>query len=176
MVNCTSTSGRIEPEILTDIGEPIKVAVLDFEDEPENPKSGNTFASIFMDALIEITYGKYIPLERRKIEAYRQEFKLKQAGLIDEEQSKEIGRLAGADAVIIGKVTLWKKGNIFTQAAVGYTARCITVETGKILWYSSFSGTVWKMALEQRKPEIIAKNAALKGLKKIKYMLIKAQL
>jgi hypothetical protein len=178
-INCTRTIVKTEnygPITPTDIGNPIKVAILNFEDDPENPGSGSVFAPIFMDALMEIAYEKYIFLERSKINEVLKEFSLKQAGLIDEDESKQIGKLIGADAIIIGKVNVWQKGTIFKQAAVGYSARCVTVETGKILWYSSYSGTVWKNALEQRKPEIIARDAALKGLEKIRYMLFKTKL
>jgi hypothetical protein len=51
----------------------------------------------------------------------------------------------------------------------------VTVETGKILWYSSLSQTIWKR-IDQRKPEIIAKDVALNGLNKIKDVLFKARL
>ena len=124
---------------------------------------------------MEVTYGKYIPLERAKIDRIVKEWKFEQTDLFDEEKCKEVGKLVGADAVVLGKVTLWKKGTFFTQPAVGYSARCVSVETGEILWASSLSGTVWKNAMEERKPEIVAQEVALEGLSKIRYMLLRAK-
>jgi len=92
----------MEPEIPQNIGKPIRVAILDFEDEPSAPQSGSTFSIIFLDALLEVTYGKYIPLEREKISEIVKELKLQQSDLFDEEKSKELGRLVGADAVVLG--------------------------------------------------------------------------
>ena len=113
LFNCTPKSFSYKPVIPSDIGETIKVAILDFENDPESPNSGSTFSEIFMDALMELTQGKYIPLERSKIANVLKEFSLSQSGLIDEGESKKIGKMVGADAVIMGKVTLWKKGTIF---------------------------------------------------------------
>lgn len=170
-----SNSNNNELELSTNIENPIKVLVFDFEDDPETPKSGNIFTSIFMDVLMELTEGRYIPIERNKINEISQKFDLELADLVDEDNSKKIGRLAGADAVILGKITLWEKGTFFTQAVVGYTARCISIKTGKVLWYSSCSETIWKNRLEQRKPEIIAKEVAFIGLSSIKDRLMEAQ-
>ena len=172
-LNEPNTNNKLE--ISSNIQNPIKVLIIDFEDYPGTPQSGNIFTSIFMDVLMELTEDRYIPIGRNKINEISQKIDLEQADLVNEYNGIQIGKLAGADAVILGQVTLWEKGTLFRQAVVGYTARCISTETGKVLWSSSFSKAIWKNRLEQRKPEIIAKDVAFIGLSSIKDRFMEAQ-
>lgn len=103
-----------------------KVAVLDFENSPQDkkekfypaqlginlpprelyvylgPNEGSIVAGIFEQALVQAY--KYTIIERRQTEKITNELALSQKGNITGEEALKLGKLLGVDAVIMGKV------------------------------------------------------------------------
>jgi hypothetical protein len=144
------------------LGDTIKVIIMEFKDAPQRPGSGASFTPVFTDALLEVSFGKYIPLERKNLPVLLRELELSQTGLTDAQLQG--GRLAGADGIIFGEVSQWSEGSFFTQPVVGYTARYVSVATGRTEWSARFSDRISRSAGEQRKPEVVSFEAALIGL------------
>jgi hypothetical protein len=75
------------------------------------PTTGTADAGVrneIMEALLESMANseKYIPLDRANLEQIRNELALQQTGEVDDEQIIEIGRLAGAEFVLISSINL----------------------------------------------------------------------
>lgn len=126
-------------------GKTVRVFVDTFEDAPDAPGSGKLFTSAFTSALQTVSSkvnARYVLMTDR----------------------------ASADAIITGRVTIWKKGGWTEQATVGFAAECVAA-TGEILWNVSEAGRPFRMALEQRTPEYCAEAVALDGIHKIRQRL-----
>jgi TolB-like protein len=65
-------------------------------------------------------------VERSLLDRVLGELKLQQTGAIDPESAKRVGKLAGADAIVIGTVTEF-------QTTLNVTCRVITTETGAVI-------------------------------------------
>jgi curli biogenesis system outer membrane secretion channel CsgG len=129
-----------------------RVAVLAFEN--------NTTYAIFGDRLglaasDEVTTqlvksGEFSVIERRAIEAILAEQKLGASGLVDAATAARIGKLLGAQAVIIGSITKFsmdtKSGGIgplsatYTEAESAMDVRVVDTTTGEIKVVAEGSG------------------------------------
>ena len=127
-------------------GKTLRVFITSFEDAPNAPGSGKMFTSAFTTALQTVS---------SKVNA----------------QYIQSTRMDAADASITGRVTVRKKGSWTEMATVGFTAECVGLDTGDILWSVSEVSRPWASALENRTPEYNAEDAALDGLHKIRKKL-----
>lgn len=98
-----------------------RVAVLDFESIPANPDLAQSVSEILRTELINLR--QYEVVERAAIEKILNEQKLRLSDAIDEKDAIRIGRLAGANLVVIGSIV--KIGSTYTL-----NSRFIEVETG----------------------------------------------
>jgi TolB-like protein len=83
-----------------------------------------------------IKHGRLKVVERREIEKVLGELKLQMSGQIDEASVKKIGRMLGADLLVIGTITALPGGKLELNA------RLAGVESGEA--YSAVSGQVEK--------------------------------
>lgn len=120
----------------------LRVFVETFEDAPDSPGSGSMFTPVFMSALQSVSAS----VNARYIQSTKKE---------------------AADAVITGRVTVWKDGSWSTQATVGFDARCVDAASGDILWSVSDVSRPWASARENRTPEYVSRAAATHGLRLI---------
>ena len=80
------------------------VGVLDF-DTPFKKKGGpfgQSAADLFSSGMLEVGFNV---VERSKISKVVEELKLEQSGIVDPNSAKEVGKMAGLDAVILGSLT-----------------------------------------------------------------------
>lgn len=139
----------------TSFAEKKKVAVMGFDDGTldhwwgDTWKVGDGIADMFVTSLVKM--GRFSVIERQQLEKVMKEQSLGLSGMIDPKQAKEVGKLAGVDYLITGKVTVFethkkemKAGKLFGDALGGMQvdttegncqvdARMIDVKTGEIV-------------------------------------------
>lgn len=98
-----------------------KVAVLDFKSILAPPELGMAVAEILRTELIGV--GDYTVIERGMLEGLIKEQELQLTGAVDSETAVAIGKLVGAQLVVIGSIV--KTGSVYT-----INSRFIDVETG----------------------------------------------
>lgn len=99
-----------------------KIAVLDFESIGVEKHLGRGVAEILRVALIDS--GEYTVVERAMLDKVFEEQKLQQTGSIDEKTAIELGKILGAETVVVGSIV--KMGATYT-----ITPRFIDVKTGE---------------------------------------------
>lgn len=169
LTGCSSQSASFGPK-----REPVHALVMTFEDLPGAAGSGRVFTPAFRSAMESVSYKNntpYVAISNLALHKTLKELNLEFKEWEDPAQQMQIARHAGADVIITGKVTAWKKGNIAQSATVGFDAECVSTTDGSVLWTISETGSPFKMALEERTQENCAKEVATKGVNKIKGQL-----
>lgn len=118
-----------------------RIAVLPFESSEKN--LGFLATDIFTSEFV--TMGKFEVVERGQLAKIVEEQKLGQQGALDAATIKEIGKMLGVDAVVVGSIYpnyRYKQTEYSTFAAkeiknINLNVRLIEVETGSILWSGS---------------------------------------
>lgn len=118
-------------------GETVRVAVLPCKSHPSSPGSGELAYEAFSTNILHIK--GYSVVDRGAIDQLIKEQKLTQTGVIDQTQAIELGKLLGAQGVILGTVTEYvpRKSLMFPPAKVSVTARLINTKTGEVEWTAS---------------------------------------
>ncbi|GAI18281.1 unnamed protein product [marine sediment metagenome] len=127
--------------------------MLEFTSYREHIYAGNAVTDEFIRQLI---FRDIDVVERERLESLLREQRLAGSKYLDPETVKQVGKILGVDALITGTVTKYiaegretiyfrdEDGNIKTEvflkrAEVGVSARMIDVETGLIVWASSYT-------------------------------------
>jgi len=108
------------------------VAVLDFESMGTEDYIGKAVAEIMRTALV--SNKSYRVVERAQINKAISEQKFQKSGIIDDKSAVEIGKVLGADLIIVGSVV--KLGNAYT-----INSRMIDVKTGEAKLGKNVTGT-----------------------------------
>jgi hypothetical protein len=130
------------------LAQPRRLAVLPFTDA-KGESGSNTFilwatesnngeavAGYLAEALV--TCECYRVVERSQLKAILEEHDLTGSNLIEKKGYKEAGRLLGADALVIGNVNRYTQtSGLWFFAEASFSARCIDIRTGEILWSAS---------------------------------------
>lgn len=118
-------------------GETVRVAVLPFRPHSSSPTSGELAFEAFSTQILRIQ--GYSVVDRGAIDQLIKEQKLTQTGVIDQTQAVELGKLLGAQGVILGAVTEFVPRNklMFPPAKVSVTARLVNTRTGEVEWTAS---------------------------------------
>jgi curli biogenesis system outer membrane secretion channel CsgG len=140
LASCAVQSTVIKPNY--DFKQIKRVAVVDFKDASWLPNSGQMPSDLFVKYLLKTGYNV---IERDELNAILREHQLSVEGILNREQTKQFGKIAGVDALITGSITqlvpereFYENGNLrFIAAQAGITCRMISVETGEILWAGS---------------------------------------
>ncbi len=105
---CTSTSitiSRLEPPRYT-IPSNKKLAVLEFVGTDKAPESGRAVASMLIARLAPTGY--YQLIERAQIQSVIRELKFATTDYVDPSNASKIGKLLGADYMLVGEVTAYE--------------------------------------------------------------------
>jgi TolB-like protein len=108
------------------------VAVLDFESMGTEDYLGKAVSEIMRTALVR--NHNYRVVERAQINKAISEQKFQKSGIIDNESAVEIGKVLGADLIIVGSVV--RIGNSYT-----INSRLIDVKTGEAKLGKNVTGT-----------------------------------
>ena len=85
-----------------DFGKIQRVAMINLKDYPKAPGSGEMVSGIFEKYLLEAGYQI---VERDQVTKILQEQSLSLTGAIDSKTAKDVGKILGVDALIMGNVT-----------------------------------------------------------------------
>ncbi len=130
-------AGRPEP-IITGLG-PINrdsidryrtMAVMLFEDGPNAPGSGSRVAGIVTTLLLDLDMNM---VERAKLDEVLKE-QVIQLTHADDANVLKVGKLVGAQAIIVGGVQQWDQHSEARTNSVSLSLRMIDVETGQLLF------------------------------------------
>ena len=147
MVGCAEQPEMMNAEQLSQVKH---LAVLPFEDAPGmyGRNSANAVSGFVTTELAK--NGKYRVLERSKLKSIIDEQDLQISGLVDQDTAIKVGKMLGADAVVVGAVTQYEmdKTQIYIhmipivskEYTVGATVRMIDVKNGEIIYAHSASG------------------------------------
>lgn len=115
-------------------GRKTRVAVLPFRDAPGHPGSGQVASEVFAAAFLSV--GSYELVDRGAVDKLVEEQRLGATGMVNPAQAVEIGKLAGAKAVVVGSVTQYQPRNflILPPARVSLAVRLIDTSTGEVSW------------------------------------------
>ena len=80
-------------------GERLRVAVLPFQDAPGRAGSGKIATDVFSTEILRVT--AYNVIDRGALEQVLNEQKLAASGAIDQTKAVEVGKLLGADGIIV---------------------------------------------------------------------------
>lgn len=118
-------------------GETSRVAVLPFKSHPSSPASGELAYEAFSTQIMQVK--NYSVVDRGAIDQLIKEQKLTQSGVIDQTQAIALGKLLGAQGVVLGAVTEFVPRNklMFPPAKVSVTARLVDTRTGEVEWTAS---------------------------------------
>lgn len=121
----------------TEAARPMRVAVLPFKPAPGSAGSGELAYEAFSTYLLNVK--NYSVVDRGALDQLIKEQKLTSTGVFDQEKAVEIGKLLGAEGVVIGAVTEYvqRKTLMFPPAKVTLTARLINTRTGEVEWSAS---------------------------------------
>lgn len=125
----------------------VRVAVLPFADAPGRPGSGRAATEAMTTHLLKVP--DYELIERGQLEKILKEQKLGMSGAVDAATAKEIGKIAGADAIVVGSVTEVqdRRWLLFPPAKATVAARMVSVERGTVDWTATYtsgwSGVKW---------------------------------
>ncbi len=118
-------------------GQPVKLmAVLSFPYHDGATSSGSTIVQERLTTFL-VESGNVQVVERSLLKKALEEMKLETTGLMDPQTTKELGKVLGVDAVVVGTL------NDLSKKKTEINARIIQTETGKILTagQTSFSRT-----------------------------------
>ena len=113
------------------------IAVMPFQAPTE--LIGSSIADSFVTELMYFD-DRIEMVERSQMDQFLGESELSLAGL-STSQAIKVGKMAGADAVVVGTVSEYEMRAIKskTYAEVGVSARLIDCETGRVLWSATLS-------------------------------------
>jgi len=143
---CYSVSHVIEPAGQTRIprDERLLIAAMNFENASGDAENDALVKPVYARLINELEETKkFRIIERKRLESVMSELNLGMTGLIDSGKMKEIGKLLGADAVLLGELSsvkysrskqslfiMWTEGE---KTSVSMNARLVNTETGELL-------------------------------------------
>jgi curli biogenesis system outer membrane secretion channel CsgG/tetratricopeptide (TPR) repeat protein len=86
----------------------VKIAVLDFEPPRSAPDAGSIVSGSIVTNLFKIGRRDFKVIEREALQSIIKEISIGQAGVLDVETAKEIGKIAGIDVILVGRVLQYK--------------------------------------------------------------------
>jgi len=125
----------VKPEVfnLSETGK--KIAVLKFSDLriDKIKKKYPISTDVMVEKLIAgLSRKGFSVVERKNLEKIMQEQKLSLSGLVDEKEAVEIGKLSGAQVVLIGSINEYQR-TIYPKAKLDITIKAVSVEKGVVV-------------------------------------------
>jgi len=154
ITGCYSVSKAVTKNLKeVPFNERLTVGVVGFKNKTGDPEYDDLVGNITGTLINELqNSGHFRVIERERMKAILKELKFGLGGFVDKEKTKELGRMLGVDALVIGnlssvkysrnKQTLliaWTEGQ---KVVVDVDARLVNVETGEILASSKASTSI----------------------------------
>jgi TolB-like protein len=113
-----------DPMKVRQVGGRLTLAVLPFQEKGEPRNYGEAATDRMVTQLVELRRFKVI--ERAKLDEVLQEQRLQVSGVVDDRTAVDVGRVAGADAIVLGTVS-------FIGSTTTVSARVIDTQSGEVL-------------------------------------------
>jgi curli biogenesis system outer membrane secretion channel CsgG len=120
------TAARVEQtrERLVDRAT-VKLAVMEFESPTTARDAGSIVSGGIVTNLFKLGRRDFRVVEREALPTLTKEISIGQAGVLDVETAKEIGKIAGIDAIVVGRVLQYKVDQNESEGR-----RTVTVQVG----------------------------------------------
>ncbi len=112
------------------IGQYRTMAVMVFEDAAGAPGTGSRVAGIVTTLMLDLDMNM---VERAQLDDVLQE-QIIQLTHADDTNALEVGKLVGAEAIVVGEVQQWERRQQERTNSVSLSLRMIDVETGRLLF------------------------------------------
>jgi len=86
----------------------LKIAVLELEAPKAVPDAGSIVSGSIVTNLFKLGRKDFKVIEREALQSIIKEISIGQAGVLDVETAKEIGKIAGIDTILVGRVLQYK--------------------------------------------------------------------
>jgi tetratricopeptide (TPR) repeat protein len=86
----------------------VKIAVLELESPKTVPDAGSIVSGSIVSNLFKLGRKDFKVIEREALQSIMKEIAIGQAGVLDVETAKEIGKIAGIDVILVGRVLQYK--------------------------------------------------------------------
>ncbi len=86
----------------------LKIAVLELEAPRASPDAGSIVSGSIVTNLFKLGRKDFRVIEREALQSIIKEISIGQAGVLDVETAKEIGKIAGIDTILVGRVLQYK--------------------------------------------------------------------
>jgi len=103
----------------------VKLAVLEFEAPTTARDAGSIVSGSIVTNLFKLGRRDFRVIEREALQSIIKEISIGQAGVLDVETAKEIGKIAGIDAIVVGRVLQYKVDQNESEGR-----RTVTVQVG----------------------------------------------
>jgi TolB-like protein len=112
------------PSSVPQVGSRLSVAVVPFDAKGE----GKIFADAVTETMITklVNLRRFKVIERSAIDKVMKEQKFQASGIVDDRSAVKLGKIAGADAIIVGSI-------LITTGTGTFSARVIDVETSETI-------------------------------------------
>lgn len=119
------------------------IAIMEFADMRQAKEKGayDNPSMIIQEKMISglVNQGIFRVIERQQLAKVLAEQKLQISGLIDNSSAVEIGKLLGADGIMVGGITEYGR-TIYPKARLTVNVRVIEVKTGLVTWATEIKG------------------------------------
>ncbi len=115
---------KYDPSNLTQVGSRLAVAVLPFETNKQTIKYKDGVTNEMINELVNLRRFKVI--ERSALDKIISEQKIQASGIVDDKTAVKLGKMTGADALVVGNIS-------YTGKNLKISARLVDVETGETL-------------------------------------------
>jgi curli biogenesis system outer membrane secretion channel CsgG len=86
----------------------LKIAILELEAPRASPDAGSIVSGSIVTNLFKLGRKDFKVIEREALQQIIKEISIGQAGVLDVETAKEIGKIAGIDSILVGRVLQYK--------------------------------------------------------------------
>ena len=119
------------------------LAIMEFSDvrEAKEKSSYDNPAKIIQEKIISALAGQgnFKIIEREQLDKILAEQRLQASGLVDNASAAEIGKLLGADGIMVGTITEYGR-TIYPKARLTVNVRVVDTKTGLVKWATEIKG------------------------------------
>lgn len=119
------------------------IAIMEFADVRQAKEKGDydNPSMIIQEKMISslVNQGLFRVIERQQLEKVLAEQKLQMSGMIDNANAVEIGKMLGADGIMVGSITEYGR-TIYPKVRLTVNVRVIEVKTGLVKWAKEIKG------------------------------------
>jgi curli biogenesis system outer membrane secretion channel CsgG len=126
------------------LSDSVKIlAVMEFSDVRQAKEKGeyDNPAKIIQEKIISALAGQgnLKIIEREQLDKILAEQRLQASGLVDNASAAEIGKLLGADGILVGTITEYGR-TIYPKARLTVNVRVVDAKTGLVKWATEIKG------------------------------------